>query len=346
MSSGHTSCVWFVSNFLEPLAAQHTIAESSSIERINCNIQKSVSSCCASCKLPLDPTATQPKDQEMTCNKCGNMFHKKCNNRKKTTGNWRRSPWYCSDCIIQLDCTSDQNLDFDNGTRTTSDQQGEVQLCLNTEESHAPISSTIEYSTDESPSTQLPHVQPNTDYTVNTSDNQVLAVSNRDNYHSSQQRQPSNASRQRSTNLNLVNPEMEFQKTALSACRSTIAQQESELKRLKETLDIRNKRITQLEQVVTHASESISTRGSDLATELSGNKLEILINKFEEISRKINDTTSTTPSNSIIINGCQPICRPQLNEASTQTPPETWPEEAESVTHGQDQVICTQGEAT
>ena len=57
---------------------------------------------------------------------------------------------------------------------------------------------------------------------------------------------PTTASRQISSNVNLNNASEEFYNTALNACRSTIAQQGVEIKKLKETQDIRNKRILQL----------------------------------------------------------------------------------------------------
>ena len=44
-----------------------------------------------------------------------------------------------------------------------------------------------------------------------------------------------------------MHPEQEFHKVALEACSSTIVQQEADIKTLKESLDIRNKKILQLE---------------------------------------------------------------------------------------------------
>ena len=65
---------------------------------------------------------------------------------------------------------------------------------------------------------------------------------------------PNNSSRQRGSNVLLTDPEKEFQKTALDVCRSTIIQQETELKRLNESLNIRNKKIMQLENQIEHAA--------------------------------------------------------------------------------------------
>ena len=71
---------------------------------------------------------------------------------------------------------------------------------------------------------------------------------------------PSTSSRQRSSNVNLGAPELEFLRTTLSSCRSNISQQEAEIKRLHENIDIRNKRIAQLETQIGHASDYVSAR--------------------------------------------------------------------------------------
>ena len=80
---------------------------------------------------------------------------------------------------------------------------------------------------------------------------------------------PNNSIRQKSSNINLSNPEIEFQKTALNACRSTIAQLEAEKKRLNETLSIRNRRIMQLEEQIGHASDYVASRDTDTPTHVT-----------------------------------------------------------------------------
>ena len=52
---------------------------------------------------------------------------------------------------------------------------------------------------------------------------------------------PSSTNRQRNLNVNANGPEKEFLKTALDSCHSSIAQNETEIKKLKEAMDIRNK---------------------------------------------------------------------------------------------------------
>ena len=91
-------------------------------------------------------------------------------------------------------------------------------------------------------------------------------------------------------------------KTALSSLRSTVSQQEVELKRLNETLEIRNKRITHLESQVGHASDIIADRVSP--SNLSQDKLDDLCDKIKEISTKMERLQSSHPANSIVINSC------------------------------------------
>ena len=100
-----------------------------------------------------------------------------------------------------------------------------------------------------------PHVQPPTDHP-----SYDAQPSSRHLHHTPVF--PNTMTRQRGSNLATENPELEFHKTALSACRSTIAQQEAELKRLNEALDIRNKRILQLESQLGQACDFYAQRDS------------------------------------------------------------------------------------
>ena len=74
---------------------------------------------------------------------------------------------------------------------------------------------------------------------------------------------PTNAIRQRGLNVTVTDPEKDFQKVALDSCRSTIVTQEAELRTLKESLDVRNKKIIQLEGQISHAARHIAERPSD-----------------------------------------------------------------------------------
>ena len=67
-----------------------------------------------------------------------------------------------------------------------------------------------------------------------------------------------------------------------------MSQQEAEIKRLKETLEIRNKRIIQLEAVVGHAADTVAARDSPPAhTSISENNCKVLADKVDEISKKL-----------------------------------------------------------
>ena len=135
-----------------------------------------------------------------------------------------------------------------------------------------------------------------------------------------QSRAPNTSSRQRSSNESISNAETEFLKTALSSCRSTISQQEMELKRLRETLDIRNKRIIQLEQVVGHATEDIASRDqhhmsdSITTTETIILRLNDIVNRLDMM--KANDSQST---NNIVINAYSATSQASKLQSSTQT---------------------------
>ena len=139
-----------------------------------------------------------------------------------------------------------------------------------------------------------------------------------------QPRFPSTSTRQRSSNVNLGDPELEFLKTALSACRSTISQQEAELKRLNECLNIRNKRITQLELQVGHASDYISARNPP--SDIPQHSLSVISEKLDILTRKVERQDAAVP-NRIVINSCHPTQQhhyqdhytPQAQTTGTQT---------------------------
>ena len=117
----------------------------------------------------------------------------------------------------------------------------------------------------------------------------------------------------------MENPEAEFNKTALNTCRSTIAQQEVELKRLKEVAAIRNKRILQLEELVGHASESIDSRdNSSGSAEISPHTI---LSRLEQLEIKLAKLQPSQACNNIVINSCQPSSYLKQNNVSTQTEP-------------------------
>ena len=277
MSSGSPTPVWFVENFILPLTAKYSSENQDNICEINTNIQQSVSHLCVSCKFPINPTAAKPKDQELSCNRCGNLFHKKCTDRWKTTAGWRRAPWYCSSCIHS---TTDQVLSSQRSSISELEnpqniepvnqqviscvipQQHQHTSTLVTRGAHAisalqpstPTASTTRLTS--TTSTVLPATS-STSPVLSTFSNSLTAITTpvvTTSIHSLpttttlplpqtvQPSFPSASTRQRSTNINISNAEIEFQKTALNACRSTISQQETEIKRLKETLEIKKQK--------------------------------------------------------------------------------------------------------
>ena len=116
------------------------------------------------------------------------------------------------------------------------------------------------------------------------------------------------------------NPELEFQKTALAACRSNITQLETELKRLKETSSIKDKRILQLESQIGHASELFASR--NIPTD-PNNHLEAVLKRLENIENKLNVLILPSPNN-IVINTykAEPTNHTQVTQ-SASTPTQT-----------------------
>ena len=108
------------------------------------------------------------------------------------------------------------------------------------------------------PSTLVPvlDMNPSTDDYAPPSSNTATSFSQ-------QRRFPNNSIRQRSSNVASVDPEIEFLKTSINACRSTIVQQEADIKRLNENLDIRNKKIMQLESQVGVATTYLSSSNAN-----------------------------------------------------------------------------------
>ena len=64
--------------------------------------------------------------------------------------------------------------------------------------------------------------------------------------------------KQRKSNVNLENPENEFLKSQLETCKGLIAQKDLELKKLKESNDLRGKQITNLESLLQEARNFIN----------------------------------------------------------------------------------------
>ena len=162
---------------------------------------------------------------------------------------------------------------------------------------------------------------------------------------------PATAVRHRTTNIGLDNPEAEFQKTALDSCRSTIIQQQSEIKRLSESLDIRNKRIMQLESQIGIAASYMSSRDSNTAktqvntdsaktypnNNVNNDSFALISSKLSELVEKVNKTqqgiviynTSCTPNKSSTT--CVNKCTQTDTDASAKTENMNNPAQVEDV---------------
>ena len=265
--------------------------------------------------------------------------------RKQRGGNWQRDPWFCASCT----------LGHDPGPGSMTDNH----LIASRPALHLEDNAIIEMTTDE-PSVSE-HVNPLVNHhrrelnpeaitflpgaTVDASVDmdeippddpsispilpalvslQPVTAAGHPNQNRRTQipKLPSNAIRQRSSNVISSDPDKEFLKTALDTCRSNIAKQETELKKLKETLEIRNKKILQLEEQIGEAASYIGRRNtSDDATD--GNttqRLEdcilLLVSKLESSS---NDTSSPVNNISIYSQGCLNKTTTSLYSQATQT---------------------------
>ena len=115
--SSVSSAVWMVEHFINPLAKRHIESNSHLINSINEEILSNPASSrydpnlqpqpaqdnktCSYCHAFANPMASAPKDQIISCGKCKKCFHKKCTDRRGMKSNWRRSPWFCQECMIR-----------------------------------------------------------------------------------------------------------------------------------------------------------------------------------------------------------------------------------------------------
>ena len=245
MSCGTCSPVWLVKHYVEPLASMHATTNRETIQTLNTNIRDSATFTCGHCKTQISPTASNPKDQELPCSKCGVLYHKRCTTRRRSTGNWKRSPWYCETCLTGPPQASisapPTNQAEQNPHACVSQPQQATQspisrfLALNqhlsdnppaeapppVSQSHdivIPITSTAAPSSSRPAATQSHHAQQSS-----VSPGQcAVSLSAHPTSQLLPPRFPSTSTRQRSSNVNLANAEQEFQKTALGALRSTV----------------------------------------------------------------------------------------------------------------------------
>ena len=126
----------------------------------------------------------------------------------------------------------------------------------------------------------------------------------------------------------ILEPEREFQKAAIDACRSTIVQQEAELKRLGECLDIRNKKVMQLESQVGVAKSYLSSRDvnpAESSTSTNTDQITSLLTSVNLMLTKLagipDNLTQKTQSVNVYNNTCHHQT-PALADKGCQTPPD------------------------
>ena len=288
LTPGTSAASWIVENLIEPLASNHIATNSKSIQQVNNAILSSISpQCwtCTHCNTDIDPGASHVRDQPLTCKKCLKKFHKRCSDRKGVKGsNWNKNPWFCASCLSSNTYTTNPSVSLSH----SSQQIITVVPSSSSQPSSSPLmpsSTCIPPTTRGNPAheegfgtTNDIDLQIPTDTGVlsmefSNNTNTVAAPNDQGPHSSTDQalRYPSNAIRQRKSNVAAGEPEKEFQKAVIDACRSTITQQEAELKRLNENLDIRNKKIMQLESQVGSAASYLSSRDTGHQSNISTN---------------------------------------------------------------------------
>ena len=327
MDSNISAPEWPIEHFIKPLLVIHMEENKTSISKVNSTIQHSTYNC-GSCNIALNPSASTAKDQGLLCNKCGRMFYKKCTDRRKWTNNWRKIPWTCSLCETVTNAGGISVLPQSEQTDPLQYEFNSQMASSSLSQPHDTISPIDPIPTDEA--ARIANRPSDTADLMNDIPVHIpidyleapASVKEANSFtfesHSIQPRVHVNAKRQRSSNVPLHNAELEFHKTALASCRSTISQQEAELKRLKETLEIRTKRIIQLEQIVGYASDHISSRGTQNSHD---SNYDVIANRLDEVIKKIAQLNNrdSYPSNNFVINACQATYQSQRTESSTQT---------------------------
>ena len=343
MSPGISAAAWLVKRFIEPLATEHVANHQHSIDEVNSAIlSSSVSSgdlVCSSCASKILSTACKAKDQPLGCIKCNRTFHKKCTNRSGArSSNWNKDPWICPDCTCTVPAVGQTE-------ETPRSAQSLLSLPLYTTgpstipttrqgPSMSPVAilsqrRAFSLQEDEGLDDDNDEVRANDVSTPVLRNQALLHVPAVNTLASQPQRYPNNSIRQRNSNIAAMHPEQEFHKAALDACRSTIVQQEADIKTLKESLDIRNKKILQLEGQVGVAKSYLSARDptpkdySPATEEFSHLKavIDMIMTKLSSIS----DNFSVRPPVVNVYNSTCHSSKPLMTSTSTQTLANTVP---------------------
>ena len=114
--------------------------------------------------------------------------------------------------------------------------------------------------------------------------------------------------------------------------RNNLTQQETEIKRLKESLDIRNKRIIQLESMVGEASAAIGSRTQlpEQPTVQSTANIAERVSLCESMIQKLNHKSC---SNNVVVNTCSAHPKVQFETVASQTEIDSLTDEAEQIDH-------------
>ena len=288
----------------------------------------SISPTCNYCSLNINPKATQVKDQPLFCGRCRNVFHKKCTNRRAVRGgNWNKDAWFCPDCIVGNDPSQrPHSAALSQNHQQASPRSNQEDPPVHSRTSLLPPASERLSLLQED--TSIIGIQANQNPQVLDPEapdflpqNPPMTIAN------VLPRFPNNSIRQRTSNVPVTDPENEFLKTSLDACRSNIVQQETELKKLREGMGIRNKRIMQLEDQIGVAASYMSSRDTGMAIGNSpgitetNSKLVDCMNLVLTKLTLLSESSAKTQSVNVYNNACDPQ-KPETASKHTQKTPQ------------------------
>ena len=223
------------------------------------------------------------------------MFHKKCTDRRRLTQNWSKKPWFCHHCILgETRHTNLPNSENNREINNVADSNNDDNLVAHTLnpsvfEFFPPQPGSAHGGPGQAGPAQADAAQQAPQHAGPVQQPALVHQPGPVQLAPLVPRFPTNHGRQKGTNINLNNPEMEFQKTSLNACRSTIATQQAELKRPNECLSVRNRRVMQLEDQVKFASETIADRDPYPSSDNEARKnIEVELSRLSSILDSIN----------------------------------------------------------
>ena len=164
-----------------------------------------------------------PSDLQLQCNKCIYFFHKKCTSRKDSRGKaWRTTPWSCDICSYP------RNITYLNPEADVFSP---------------PASSSV------------PSMISTTTTSIVSSTNTSIMTST---VTPTMSTLPQLSGKHRKSKVNIENPEKEFLLSTVDTLKVSIAKSDLEIKKLKESNDIKAKRIMNLEAQLEEAKNTIT----------------------------------------------------------------------------------------